>query len=109
MKYFGPYANVFSDEELLKAIDNLENGSAEQPAEMVYKILKMELSLLERELRRSEQSAIKIPEATSGKKLPWSKLLLGKETDPVTPLSIRYVTEFDAARCVFQGDGWVAP
>jgi|GEM_PF-5510110 len=107
--YLKPYANILSHDDLLVAIDNVENGSGEQPVEMVHKILKMELSLMERELLGSGQPARKTAEATSVKKAPWSKPLLRKETDPVTPLSIRYVTEFDAARCVFQGDRWVTP
>jgi hypothetical protein len=107
--YLKPYANVFSHEDLLEAIDNAENSSSDQPAEMVHKILKMELSLLERELQKNEQSAPRQSQSPDQKKSPWSQLLLRKEINPLSPLSIRYATEFDAAKCLFRGDRWVAP
>ena len=126
--FLKPYADILPHDELIAAFDakcdqcsrgqdNSRSCSAcggryknpVQPSKMVYKIVKTELALTERELLKSEQAVPRQKQAAPGKKSPWSQILLRKEIDTVAPLSIRYATEYDAAKCLFQNGSWVEP
>ncbi len=39
----------------------------------------------------------------------WSSLLQARQLNPVTPLSLETITEFDPRKCLYRNGAWVAP
>ena len=120
--FLKPYADVLPSDELVAAFEatcsecrprtrscEVCGGTkrAVQPMETIYKIVKIELALMERELLAKEEANLSQEKPASAKRTPWSQLVLRKESDPIRPLSIRYATEFDTAKSLFRNDSWV--
>jgi hypothetical protein len=71
------------------------------PAALLRKFITLELALTD-----GEPSQV---ESTDDQIVPWSQLIARRATQPVKPLALEAITEFDPRACHFVDGKWVQP